>query len=47
MFTAALFALAKIKMHPKCAHQIDKWISMFICVCVYVCVHTYSGILLS
>ena len=42
MFTAALLALAKIKMHPKCAHQIDEWISMFICVCVCVCVYTHT-----
>ena len=49
MFTAALFALTKIKMYPKCVHQIDEWISMFIyiCVCVCVCVYTYNGILLS
>ena len=46
MFTAALFALAKIKMYPKCSHQIDEWISMFVCVCVCVCIHTYNGILL-
>ena len=44
MFTAALFALAKIKMYPKCVHQIDEWISMFIyiCVCVCVCVYTHT-----
>ena len=40
MFTAALFALAKINMYPKCAHQIDEWISMFMCVCVCVYTHT-------
>ena len=47
MFTAALFTIPKTWKQPKCPFT-DEWVKKtHICVCVYIYICIYNGILLS
>ena len=46
MFIAVLFTTAEVWKQPKCPST-EEWIKKMWYVCVYIYIHTYSGILLS
>ena len=50
MFLTALFTIVKIWKQPKCPSTDESikemWcICMYVCMCIYIRVHTHSGIL--